>query len=102
MGTTYINREALSDTRVHGPNRGGLWGGKDGRELVVVSGGYVDEQDYGDVIIYTGHGKFVSIENAYSFRTGGTMVRPLDICESICTSESAELVRNRAEGVARW
>lgn len=55
-GTTYVDRDALSGARVHGPNQGGIWGGQDGAESVVVSGGYVDDQDYGDVIIYTGQG----------------------------------------------
>jgi putative restriction endonuclease len=45
-GTTYINREALSRARVHGPNQAGIWGGEDGAESIVVSGGYVDDQDY--------------------------------------------------------
>jgi putative restriction endonuclease len=55
VGTTYVNREAAADARVHRPNQGGIWGGKDA-ESIVVSGGYVDDQDYGDVIIYTGQG----------------------------------------------
>jgi putative restriction endonuclease len=55
-GTTYINREALSRARVHGPNQAGIWGGEDGAESIFVSGGYVDDQDYGDVIVYTGQG----------------------------------------------
>jgi putative restriction endonuclease len=47
-GTSYINREALSRARVRGPHQGCIWGGKDGAESVVVSGGYVDDQDHGD------------------------------------------------------
>jgi putative restriction endonuclease len=56
VGTTYVNRDAAADADVHRPNQGGIWGGKDGAESIVVSGGYIDDQDYGDVIIYTGQG----------------------------------------------
>jgi putative restriction endonuclease len=56
VGTTYINRQALSRARVHGPNQGGIWGAGDGAESIVVSGGYIDDEDYGDVIVYTGQG----------------------------------------------
>ena len=48
VGNTYVNREAAADARVHRPNQGGIWGGKDGAESIVVSGGYVDDQDYGE------------------------------------------------------
>src|SRR5262249_10360868 len=30
--------------------------GKEGADSIVLSGGYEDDQDFGDVIIYTGHG----------------------------------------------
>lgn len=30
--------------------------GEEGADSVVVSGGYEDDEDYGDVIVYTGHG----------------------------------------------
>lgn len=41
---------------VHRPGQAGICGGKDGAESIVVSGGYVDDEDYGDEIIYTDHG----------------------------------------------
>ena len=56
MGTTYVNREAAAEAGVHRQLRGGICGGEDGAESIVVSGGYVDDQDYGDVIVYTGQG----------------------------------------------
>ncbi|MEV6368737.1 YDG/SRA domain-containing protein [Micromonospora musae] len=55
-GSTFKNRDELTESRVHRPNQGGIWGGKDGAESIVVSGGYVDDEDYGTEIVYTGQG----------------------------------------------
>ena len=56
VGAVFADREALSKARVHGPPVGGIWGGKDGSESIVLNEGYVDDQDLGGEIIYTGHG----------------------------------------------
>ncbi|WP_407665652.1 YDG/SRA domain-containing protein [Mycolicibacillus parakoreensis] len=48
VGTTYANREAAHRAGVHRPLQGGISGGKDGADSIVVSGGYVDDEDYGD------------------------------------------------------
>ncbi|MFG1966239.1 YDG/SRA domain-containing protein [Nonomuraea sp. NPDC049028] len=57
VGSTYVNRRALHDAGVHAPLQAGISGtGKDGADSIVVSGGYVDDEDYGDTIVYTGHG----------------------------------------------
>ena len=56
VGATFKSREQLSKLRVHRPLVGGICGGADGAESVVVSGGYEDDQDDGDVVTYTGHG----------------------------------------------
>lgn len=56
VGTTFINRRALAAAGVHRHLMAGICGGKDGAESVVVSGGYVDDIDNGDEVIYTGHG----------------------------------------------
>lgn len=55
-GSTFRSRDELSKSRVHGPNMAGIWGGKDGAESIVISGGYVDDVDLGTEIIYTGGG----------------------------------------------
>lgn len=56
-GTEFPDRPALTDAGVHRPPQGGISGGEqEGADSIVVSGGYEDEEDYGDVIIYTGHG----------------------------------------------
>jgi putative restriction endonuclease len=56
-GSLFLNRAELSAARVHTPTQAGIAGSWDvGAESVVVSGGYEDDVDLGDVIIYTGHG----------------------------------------------
>ena len=54
----FEDRRELHKARIHRPLQAGICGTADrgGAESIVVSGGYKDDQDYGDVIIYTGHG----------------------------------------------
>jgi predicted restriction endonuclease len=58
VGTVFPDRQALHKARIHRPLQAGICGTADqgGAESIVVSGGYKDDKDYGDVIIYTGHG----------------------------------------------
>jgi putative restriction endonuclease len=56
VGSTFSSRKALSVSGIHRPLMAGIWGGKDGAESVVVSGGYEDDKDEGDVVTYTGQG----------------------------------------------
>lgn len=56
-GTTFANRAEVQRAGVHRPLQAGICGTKAfGAESIVVSGGYVDDEDLGDLIIYTGHG----------------------------------------------
>jgi putative restriction endonuclease len=55
-GSQFTNRERLHAARVHRPLQAGISGGADGADSIVVSGGYVDDQDLGIEIVYTGHG----------------------------------------------
>jgi putative restriction endonuclease len=56
-GKWFKDRAALSKARVHGPTIAGISGGsKEGADSIVLSDGYEDDEDYGDVIIYTGAG----------------------------------------------
>ncbi|MBL7262140.1 YDG/SRA domain-containing protein [Paractinoplanes lichenicola] len=55
-GSMFADRRALYDAGVHRVLQGGICGGKDGSESIVVSGGYPDDEDYGNELIYTGHG----------------------------------------------
>lgn len=56
LGSAFRNRQELRDAGVHRPLQAGIDGNKNGAYSIVVSGGYVDDHDEGDVIIYTGHG----------------------------------------------
>ena len=57
VGTVFPDRRALSKSGVHRPTQAGISGNKtDGSDSIVVSGGYQDDQDLGDRIVYTGQG----------------------------------------------
>lgn len=56
-GQTFANRIELSLSLVHRPRQAGISGSQnEGADSIVLSGGYEDDEDHGDVIIYTGHG----------------------------------------------
>ncbi|MCP2043190.1 YDG/SRA domain-containing protein [Pontibacter sp. HSC-36F09] len=56
-GDVFENRIELSHNKVHRPTQAGISGSqKEGADSIVLSGGYEDDQDLGDIIIYTGHG----------------------------------------------
>lgn len=57
VGQLFIDRRELHESHVHRPLQAGISGTKfEGADSIVVSGGYVDDEDHGDYIIYTGHG----------------------------------------------
>ena len=57
VGTPFTSRRALLDAGVHRQLQAGIAGGAyTGAESIVVSGGYEDDEDYGDLIVYTGQG----------------------------------------------
>jgi predicted restriction endonuclease len=56
-GSAFASRREVHDAGVHRPLQAGICGRREfGAESIVVSGGYEDDKDYGDLIIYTGHG----------------------------------------------
>lgn len=56
-GSAWSSRDEARAAGVHRARQAGIVGtGVSGAESVVVSGGYEDDEDYGDLIIYTGHG----------------------------------------------
>ncbi|WP_462151362.1 YDG/SRA domain-containing protein [Pseudoalteromonas xiamenensis] len=56
-GDLFDNREALAKAKVHLPLVAGISGGKhEGADSIVLSGGYEDDEDFGNIIIYTGAG----------------------------------------------
>ena len=57
VGILFADRRELSAAKVHRPPQAGISGSKtDGADSIVLNGGYVDDEDYGDAIVYTGHG----------------------------------------------
>lgn len=56
-GSVFENRQHLAKAGVHKPLQAGISGAQDeGADSIVLSGGYEDDKDLGDVIIYTGEG----------------------------------------------
>lgn len=56
-GSLFENRQELNESGVHVPTQAGISGSQTaGAESIVLSGGYEDDVDLGDTIIYTGHG----------------------------------------------
>lgn len=56
-GAVFATRKDLASSKIHKPLQAGISGsGKEGADSIVISGGYEDDEDYGNVIIYTGHG----------------------------------------------
>ena len=56
-GSEFENRYYLSKYGVHRSLRAGISGSQtEGADSIILSGGYEDDDDQGDVIIYTGHG----------------------------------------------
>lgn len=57
VGDTFADRTALRAAGVHRPLQAGICGtAATGAESVVLAGGYPDDEDFGDVIVYTGAG----------------------------------------------
>lgn len=55
VGTEFASRAALAASGVHKPTQAGISGSTTaGADSIVVSGGYEDDEDYGDYIIYGG------------------------------------------------
>jgi putative restriction endonuclease len=56
-GRVFPSRSALAAAGVHRAHQAGIVGtAPRGAESIVVSGGYEDDEDYGQAIVYTGHG----------------------------------------------
>lgn len=56
VGTIFLNRKQLADAGIHKQQQAGIWTQNNIALSIVLSGGYEDDEDYGDVIIYTGEG----------------------------------------------
>jgi putative restriction endonuclease len=57
VGSEFESRRELNAAGVHRPLIAGISGSiLEGADSIVLNGGYEDDEDYGDVVIYTGHG----------------------------------------------
>ena len=56
-GALFLSYAELNQAKVHTQTQAGISGSQlEGADSIVVSGGYEDDKDFGDEIIYTGHG----------------------------------------------
>jgi len=56
-GQVFVSREKLGLSGIHTPPKAGIWGRQDeGSASIVLSGGYADDIDDGEYILYTGQG----------------------------------------------
>jgi putative restriction endonuclease len=57
VGSRFENRAELAEAGVHRHLQAGISGSASkGADSIVLSGGYEDDQDFDDLIIYTGYG----------------------------------------------
>jgi putative restriction endonuclease len=57
VGSAFASRREAANAGVHRPLQAGISGGaQSGAESIVVPGGYEDDEDRGETIIYSGHG----------------------------------------------
>ena len=57
VGSRFENRAELAEAGVHRHRQAGISGSATkGADSIVLSGGYEDDQDFGNLIIYTGYG----------------------------------------------
>jgi predicted restriction endonuclease len=56
VGQIFNSRESLAKARIHTPPMGGIWGASEGACSIVLSGGYEDDIDDLNYILYTGQG----------------------------------------------
>lgn len=59
VGTEFASRAELAASGIHRPTQAGISGSSTGgADSIVVSGGYEDDEDYGDYLIYGGQAGF--------------------------------------------
>ena len=56
VGQIFKDRRALKDAGIHANIQKGIWGAGTGACSFVLFGGYEDDEDYLDFILYTGQG----------------------------------------------
>lgn len=95
-GTWFGNRRELASTGVHRENQRGIcWIPKGPAESIVVSGGYEDDQDWGDTILYTGMG---GSKNGIQIRDQGLEYGNLALMRSFEQRTPVRVVRGSRAG----
>ena len=56
VGDVFNSRQKLREAGIHAPTMAGIWGAQEGAYSIVLSGGYEDDIDELDYILYTGQG----------------------------------------------
>ena len=88
VGQLFVDRREMHDSAVHRPLQSGISGTKaEGADSICLSGGYVDDQDHGDYIIYTGHGG--------NNRSSGKQIAD----QSVQSSGNAGLITSSVQGL---
>ena len=89
-GDKFPDRRALYDADVHRTLQAGIVGRQnEGAESVVLSGGYADDEDLGDVILYTGQG----------FEGEAQVWHPIDPRDQTFTNKNKALLHNHLEQI---
>jgi putative restriction endonuclease len=82
VGSCFASRAELLRAGVHGARIAGIAGsGQTGARSVVLNGGYEDTEDFGAVILYTGHGgrdPETGRQVAHQTLTGGNLALALN------------------------
>lgn len=87
VGAQFASRAEVAEAGIHRQHQSGIVGRPSvGAESIVVSGGYVDDEDFGNVIIYTGHG-------------GRDVKSGLQVADQELTRGNLALARNSDEGI---
>ena len=86
VGALFASYADLNQAKVHTQTQAGISGSQtEGAESIVVSGGYEDDQDFGDEIIYTGQ--------------GGRDASGKQIADQTLTRGNLALAKNELEGL---
>jgi putative restriction endonuclease len=67
VGSRFENRAELAEAGVHRHRQAGISGSASkGADSIVLSGGYEDDQDFGNLIIYSGYGDGTPLQDVKS------------------------------------
>lgn len=85
-GTSFASYEEMNKAKIHAQTQAGISGSQnEGADSIIISGGYEDDQDLWDTIVYTGQ--------------GGQNTSGKHIADQQLTRGNLALVRNELEGL---